>query len=168
MLNLDDKKWQELEGGYRVPYDASVALRALREGEDVWSELWDELHHQGDVGSASYAAVPQLVDIAALAAERDWNFYGLIATIKVESHRKGNPPIPAWLRPAYDEAWTRALQLGLTDLVSSTDTETTRAILSVLALAKGDLRLGVMLNGADSSEIDEWLDDNVNFSELYE
>jgi hypothetical protein len=33
-------------------------------GELVWDELCNELHHQGDVGLASYAAIPQLVRIS--------------------------------------------------------------------------------------------------------
>jgi hypothetical protein len=61
MLSLEDRKWQEFHGGYRVSYDASVALRSIQDGIDVWDELWEELHHQGDVDIASYASVPQLV-----------------------------------------------------------------------------------------------------------
>ena len=67
----------------------------MQEGKDVWDELWDELNHQGEVGVASYAAVPELVRIAGGATCRDWNIYGLVATIEVERHRKGNPSVPA-------------------------------------------------------------------------
>jgi hypothetical protein len=56
-MSLDDLRWQELHGGYRVPFDASELLRRLEQGQDIWDELWQELHHQGDVGEASYAAV---------------------------------------------------------------------------------------------------------------
>ena len=41
MLPLDDTRWGELEGSYRVPYDASVVLRRMEAGEDVWQELSD-------------------------------------------------------------------------------------------------------------------------------
>lgn len=44
MLSLDDPRWKHLQGGDRVPYDASVALARLARGEDVWDELWQELH----------------------------------------------------------------------------------------------------------------------------
>src|SRR5687768_15642034 len=67
MLPLDDKRWSSLDGGYRVPFDASVPLRQLEHAENlqpIWDELWNELHHQGHVGVASYAAVPHLVRIA--------------------------------------------------------------------------------------------------------
>lgn len=78
LLSLDDPLWPALEGGYGVPYDASLALKALKAGEDVWHELWEELHHQGDVGVASYAAVAQLVDICAEPAQRGDDFYGSV------------------------------------------------------------------------------------------
>jgi hypothetical protein len=66
MLDFDDSRWKGLKGGYRIPYDPRPVLRNLEEGKDLsdaWSELWDELHHQGDVDVASYAAVPHLVRI---------------------------------------------------------------------------------------------------------
>jgi hypothetical protein len=119
-------------------------------------------------GVASYAAVPQLVRIAGGATNRDWNFYALVATIEVERHRKGNPAIPAWLKSDYDGALARASALALADLDSKTDSATTCAILSVLALAKGELKLGAMLSGLDASELDEWLEERLAWSELYE
>lgn len=155
MLSLEDKKWQELHGGYRVPYDVSVALQLMQDGINVWDELWIELHHQGDVDIASYAAVPQLVRIASSGTGRDWNFYGLLATIEVARHRKGNPAVPAWLKADYDSAWVQASALALADIESKIDSATTSAVLGVLALAKGELKLGAMLSCLDESELDE-------------
>lgn len=168
MLSLEDKKWQEFHGGYRVPYDVSIALRSMQNGSDVWDELWDELHHQGDVDIASYAAVPQLVCIANKAATRDWNFYGLLATLEVARHRKDNPAVPEWLKADYDSAWEQASALALADFGSEIDSATTSAILSVLALAKGELKLGAMLSNLDESELDEWMEERLAWSELYE
>jgi len=102
MLPLNDPIWKNLKGGYGVPYDASVPLARLERGDaEVWEELWQELHHQGDVGDASYAAVPQLVRICGDLSGRDWNLYGLVSTIEVERHRKSNPPLPKWVRGDY-------------------------------------------------------------------
>ncbi|MTW11608.1 hypothetical protein GM658_13465 [Pseudoduganella eburnea] len=167
MLGLDDKKWKELHGGYRIPYDASIALRSMKDGQDVWDELWNELHHQGDVGVASYAAIPQIVSYAAAASVRDWNFYGFVATIEVERHRRNNPELPIWLKADYENALARAYALALADLGLSTDSATTQAILSVLALAKGELKLGAMLSGLDTSELEEWLEKRLAWSEVY-
>lgn len=168
MLSLEDIKWQEFHGGYRVPYNASAALRSMQDGIDVWDELWEELHHQGDVDIASYASVPQLVGIASTRIARDWNFYGLLATIEIARHRKGNPAVPAWLKADYDGAWAQASALALGDVGSEIDSPTTTAILAVLALAKGELKLGAMLSGLDESELDGWLEERLAWSELYE
>src|ERR1700694_4323640 len=66
MLSLDDNRWNNLTGGYRVKCDPRPLLARLESDqnkETAWHELWEELHHQGDVGDASYASVPHLVRI---------------------------------------------------------------------------------------------------------
>jgi hypothetical protein len=167
MLPLDDPKWDELMGGYGVPYDPSDALRRLENGEDVWDELWEELHHQGDVGEASYATIPHLVRIGKSLPCRDWNFYGLISTIEVERHRKSNPPLPNWLAQPYIEAMRGLLEVALSDLGSVEDRLTIRSILGAIALAKGDLKLGALISNSDATEIDESLERSHVWSELY-
>jgi hypothetical protein len=167
MLTLSDPKWRLLAGGYKVPYDASVALSRLERGDDVWDELWQELHHQGDVGEASYAAVPQLVRIVA-TLRRDWNFYSLVSTIEIERHRKSNPPLPAWLAESYQAAWRQLLDLALGDARVARDAQTLRSILGTVALGSGDLKLGVLISYSDDSEISEILDQRDGWSDLYE
>jgi hypothetical protein len=167
MLELNDTRWKDLHGGYRVAYDASVPLQALTVGDDVWNELWEELHHQGDVDVASYAAVTKLIDLAPQLTERDWNFYGLIAVIEVERHRRDNPAIPEWLVPDYESAWQSIIWLASNDLLIASDGETVQAILSVLALAKGSLKLGALIIGLDRSELDELLEERCDWAQTY-
>jgi hypothetical protein len=167
MLPLDDAKWSELMGCYKAPYDPSDALRRLENGEDVWDELWQELHHQGDVGEASYAAVPHLVRIAKSLPCRDWNFYGLVSTIEIERHRKSNPPIPTWLAPAYADAIRRFLELAIRDLPHVDNRDTVRSILGAIALGKGELKLGALISRSDDSEINDILNQYEAWSELY-
>jgi len=65
-MRLTDARWSMLAGGYRIPYDPRPALSKLAANfadKSAWDELWNELHHQGNVGEASYAAVTALVDI---------------------------------------------------------------------------------------------------------
>lgn len=166
-LSLDDPLWLTLEGGYRQPYDVSGPLKALRAGDDVWHELWEELHHQGDVGAASYAAVPQLVAIFADAAQRTDDFYALIALIEIERHRQYNPPLPQWLADSYRAAWAQLPKIAARDLQGNLDASTLNAVLTVLALAKGDLKRGAMLMHMDSSEVEDWLEERLGWSEVY-
>ena len=60
------------------------------------------------------------------------------------------------------------MKVAVVDLSSSTDSLTIRAILGVLALAKGELKLGALLSGLDSSELDEWLEEHKEWSDSYE
>ena len=167
MLALTDKRWQQLHGGYRRPYDASVPLTKLEAGQPVWGELWQELHHQGDVGEASYAAVPHIVRIAQSMAARDWNVYALVSVIEIERHRKANPPLPDWLRPDYEAAWRDLASLALRDLATSDDTSTVQSALSVVAITRGQLKLGALLCYFDESEVDELAEEKLAWADLY-
>src|ERR1700733_11200764 len=79
MLGLDDNRWSNLTGGYRTAFDPRPLLARLETEHDtaaVWHELWEELHHQGDLGEASYASVPHLVRIHRTSGIIAWNSYG--------------------------------------------------------------------------------------------
>ena len=54
-----------MNGGYKDLYDPRATIsRLLSEGsnESSWDELFENLHHQGDLGEASYAAIPLLIE----------------------------------------------------------------------------------------------------------
>lgn len=153
-----------------MPYDPRPLLRQLEAGgnaEAAWAKLWEELHHQGDVGEASYAAVPHLVRVQANRPDVNWNMYALISTIEIERHRRGNPPLPAWLAESYLDAWVRVLEIGCRDLRRTHDPLATTSILGALALAKRQLKLGAFIAHSDASEIDELLETRSAWSELY-
>jgi hypothetical protein len=163
MLSLDDQRWKLLKGGYRVAFDATRALRELLDrgsGQAAWDELWQNLHHQGDVDTASYAAVPHLVRVIEAAGEIDWNGYALIATIEIERHRGRNPPLPDWLAAEYKAAWDLLLPLALRDFPRADNALAAQAILGVLALCKGLRAIGEIVSHFDESEIDEILRDD--------
>src|SRR5690242_539660 len=104
MLPLDDARWQSYMGGYRMAYDASPALRRLLAdgpNEELWEEFWTELHHQGDVHQASYAAVPWLAEFVRRSTRIDWNALALIAVIELARGRHRNPEVAAELSESY-------------------------------------------------------------------
>jgi hypothetical protein len=140
MFSLDDLRWTELKGGYHTPFDPRPALAQLETGSDVdnaWYALWEELHHQGDVGEASYAAVPHLVRIHQQRGVVDWNTYAIVATIELARDHAGNPPMPKWLEKDYAQALHNLAAVGTTEILRTDDLENVRAILSIIALAKG-------------------------------
>ena len=94
---MEDPRWRSYRGGYRTPYDASPALcRLLADGpsEELWQEFWDELHHQGDVDQASYAAVPWLVEFVRRSRTLGWNCACAIATIEFGRRNAATPRSP--------------------------------------------------------------------------
>lgn len=164
MLALDDPRWDGLKGGYRILYDPRAALRLLEENghaEEAWAELWEELHHQGDVGEASYAALPHLVRICRTRQRPDWNIYGLASTIEECRQAGHNPPIPDWLHDSYTEAWRELVRLGGRELSEVSEPILILNILAALAAGKGQLTIAraAMMDEEDvKAALDAWVE----------
>lgn len=93
----------ELISGYRLPYDPFPSLEKLEsDNSNALNELWENLYHQGDVDTASYAAVPKLVELGELS---------LVSAIEVARNSEQNPPIPKELKVNYNQAIKFALTL---------------------------------------------------------
>ena len=171
MLAFDDPRWTTLRGGYHLPYDSRPALLRLEAEDSVdstWEELWNELHHQGDIDDASYAAVPHLVRICSTRSNIDWNFYALISIIEIERFRRKNPPLPDWLAEDYFLAWDDLLKLALRDLFKAEAEIDIKTILGVLAIAKKHLKLGALIFHFSDAEIDETLEAYLSWSQIYD
>ena len=91
----------ELLGGYAEKYDPFPALERLEKGDaNALDELWKNLYHQGDVNTASYAAVPSLVKLGQLS---------LVGAIEV-SRIRGGPKVPAQIQEKYNKALKQSLK----------------------------------------------------------
>lgn len=138
MLPLDDPRWQHYSGGYRMPYDASRPLRRLLDREPpepLFDELWQELHHQGDVDAASYAATPYLLTYAQQSTTLNWSIFALISTIELA--RPNNPPPPPELTEAYFRAIHHIPAVVGQHPQQQWDDLLTQSIVSCIALARG-------------------------------
>jgi hypothetical protein len=121
MLALDDTRWNNLTGGYRTPFDPRPLLARLGTEQDtatVWNELWEELHHQGDIGETSYAVIPHLVRIHRMrGVVDDWNTYAIVAIIELARTETKNPKIPEWLEQDYFRAIEELAEVGMADIL---------------------------------------------------
>ena len=63
-----------------------------------------DLHHQGDVELASYAAVPHIGRIQQKSGYNNCNHYALIGVTELCRGVGKNPPLPEWLAQAYWDA----------------------------------------------------------------
>ncbi len=142
-----------MTAGYRVPFDPRPLLKRLEtdgDATEVWGELWGELHHQGDVGEASFAAVPFLVNIYRERGVIDWNTYAIVATIELARKEGTNPDVPQWMANEYFRAIDELAKLGAKEVFHAEGAENVRSMLSVVALKKGLRMHGKFL--ADYSE----------------
>jgi hypothetical protein len=163
-MDLDNKIWATLQGGYKIPYNPSRPLKQLRDvtrqedSEVIFKELWDNLYHQGDVGTASYLAVPQLVSICITKKSLDWNFIGLCVLIENSRLREHNPELPAAYQDYYFDSLTQFERYLLLNFKSITDQTALRLTLALFATLNGQPGLGRAIEMLDEDMLPEFLE----------
>jgi hypothetical protein len=143
-----------------VRYDPRPALGRLASGESIaWEELWQELYHQGDVGTASYASVPELTTLERDRVTPEWNTYALVASIELARSSGSNPPIPDWLERTYDDALAALAADATMKLPIATSNEDVRSMLSIIAISKRLRRHAEVLLDFSEEELEDVLGD---------
>jgi hypothetical protein len=112
-------------------------LETKMNAKSTWHELWEGLYHQGDIGTASYAAVSHLVTIYRKHGRIDWNRYAIVAVIELARGDGKNPKVPKWLENDYFQAIRDLAAVGAVEVLQTKNTEEIRAILSILAVFAG-------------------------------
>jgi hypothetical protein len=156
VLSFDDRRWETLKAGYRVPIDLRPLLRRLESETDVsptWLEIWQELYHQGDVDEGSFAAIPHLVRIHRQRGVVDWNTYNLTAAVELARGTGRNPDVPDWTRESYENALRELGRLGLEELPRARDSEAVQSILGLLAIVHGARTYGRILSEFTEDEV---------------
>ena len=105
--------------------------------EGSGEELWEDLHHQGEVGDASYAAVPFLVRIYQERGAIDWNTYAIVAIIELARTEGKNPDVPEWIAEDYFQAIRKLAEIGAKEVMQAEAADDVSAILGVVAIEKG-------------------------------
>jgi len=158
-MELTNQIWQTLEGGYKIPYDVSIPLLELEQTnnadviDNILEELWDELHHQGDVGLASYLALPQLVRIGKLKRIFNWKLIGLCLLIEQQRHWENNPIIPTEFQKYYNEGLIELKQFVLNNINRELDSTTYFVALSTLAICDGKIDLAKAISELEDENI---------------
>jgi hypothetical protein len=96
MLSLDSPRWTTLQHAYGDASDIPALLRQLADfppsdgDKEPWFTLWSALAHQGDVYSASFAAVPHVVGALATNPIRaSGAYFQFPASVEICRHRMG-------------------------------------------------------------------------------
>jgi hypothetical protein len=142
----------EGESDFEVVVDIPSLLRQLESSPvsasddwkaDPWYSLWGTLCHQGDVYTASYAAVPHMVRIAIdLNVLPDWQFFGLPASIEIGRARGRGPEVPEALAEPYYAALRDLHVLAYRNRDREWNELLSRAIAAALVTSKGHALLG--------------------------
>lgn len=144
MLPLDSPLWNSLEHAYGYASDIPALLAQLENYPpyDNWQSepyysLTNALCHQGDIYSASYAAVPHFVRLLSLNPKASWALYSFPAVIE-QCRLKGKAPeIPEYLSKSYFSSLNRIPGIVAAAAEAPWDELRCRALLSTIAAVKG-------------------------------
>jgi len=149
MIPLNKEAWSTLNHAYGRANDIPALLLSAEadpspkssNDQEPWFSLWSALCHQGDVYSASFAAVPHLLRIAKTAVGPcAWDLLGLPISIelaRVHSERKVCPE----LEGNYQLALRELPEIVALLLPWEWDYVFTQAATAALALSKRHLDL---------------------------
>lgn len=148
MLELDSPDWKNLSHAYGKASDIPVLLHGLEAGtfwindnyqeSEPWFSLWSALCHQGDVYTASYAAVPHLIRIAiATQGVPDWQYFSLPTSIEIARLTGRGPQVPGMLAEAYFAALRQFHTLVTQIAHLEWDELLSRSIAAALVVSKG-------------------------------
>ncbi|HTU10703.1 MAG TPA: hypothetical protein VMG08_07360 [Allosphingosinicella sp.] len=148
MLALDDPSWAELKHAYGPASDIPGLLRTLTASpeptqsseEEPWFSIWSALCHQGDVYTASYAAVPHIVEIALrISGPIDFSFLQLPSAVEIARNSGRGPALPADLAEAYSSAIASLPILVSRHRHESWDRSMRLSAEAAIAVARGDI-----------------------------
>lgn len=144
MLALDSLGWSDIRTAYGDAGNIPPLLEKLKDfpapvsyEDEPWFSLWSSLCHQGDVFSASFAAVPHIVEILSSDPCRaDFNYFQLPACIELARFDK-DVQVPDTLKQAYIEALARLPELAAKAAASGWSAEKCAMALAATAVASG-------------------------------
>jgi hypothetical protein len=143
MISLDSPQWSSLSHAYGKATDIPDLLRQLEalptsaNDNEPWLSIWSALAHQGDVYSASFAAVPHVVGyLAADPLKADFSFFHFPAWIEICRVKRGIE-VPSDLAPAYHQALARLPELVALAAHREWDENVLSCALASIAASKG-------------------------------
>jgi hypothetical protein len=165
MLELSSPRWGELRDAYGSAAKIPELLRQLSAlptddgSAEPWFSLWSALAHQGDVYSASFAAVPHVIEAIASAPERVSDaYFHFPAWVEICRH-KNSVDVPDELATDYFDALGRIPALVASAAEKQWSTAFTACALSATAAAKGHHDLAESLLELTSPDtLNEFLD----------
>ncbi len=168
MLSLDDARWSELQHAYGGASNIPALLKQLVEvpssknDSEPWFSIWSALAHQGDVYSASFAAVPHVIQaLASAPLDADFSYFQFPAWVEI-CRAKNGVPVPGDIAAAYFQSLSRLPALVAAASSRQWDEGFLCCALSAIAAAKGQpavAEAALELSPEVASEFMEWFYD---------
>jgi hypothetical protein len=143
VISLNSPRWAELQHAYGSAEDIPELLSLLKAlpdshgKEEPWFSLWSALAHQGDVYSASFAAVPHVIEaLASCPAKAGYVYFQFPAWIEI-CRQKNTVAIPEDLAASYFSSLARLPLLVAEASNRIWDADFLQCALSAIAAAKG-------------------------------
>jgi len=143
VISLDSPEWTSLKHAYGSASNIPDLLRQLETlpnssgNSEPWFSLWSALAHQGDVYSASFAAVPHVVRVIAKdPANAPFVYFQFPAWVEI-CRKRNQLAVPDNLSDAYFESLKMLAGLVCAASVREWDSDFLAAALSALAVSKG-------------------------------
>jgi len=143
MLSLESPRWTQLQHAYGNASDIPGLLVQLKPDsrtggkEEPWFSLWSALAHQGDIYSATFAAVPHVIEIFARSpSNASADFPHFAAWVEICRWKKA-VEIPNDLAPDYHHSLSRMPSLIAASASSDWDEDFRRGALAALAACTG-------------------------------
>ena len=152
MLPLESTRWSELRDAYGSASKIPALLGQLAQFPDEtsyqaepWFTLWSSLYHQGDIYSASFAALPHIVEaLASDPARASLSYFLLPASIEVARASCGIE-VPPDLEQSYHAALSRVPQLAASAAKPAWDSDRCIAALAAKSAATGNHQVAQLL-----------------------
>lgn len=164
-LPLDSPRWPQLSHAYGQASDIPSLIHALEaspspeHANEPWHSIWSALAHQGDVYSASFAAVPHVVRILAMdPLAADPTYFQFPAIVEAWRQNK-HVTVPADLEDDYSAALSRLPSLIAQAATRHWDQDFLACALAALAAAKGYGNVAeavIEMNPEVADEFMEW------------
>lgn len=168
MLSLNSPRWSELRHAYGPASDTPKLLARLdtlplsQGEEEPWFTLWSSLAHQGDVYSASFAAVPHVIEaLSRSPLKAGSDYFHFPAWVEV-CRKNQKIEVPDDLETDYFASLARLPGLIAAASAREWDSDFLQCAMAALAAAKGNELLAeasLELDPEVASEFMEWLDD---------
>ena len=134
--------WEELRHAYGSAQNMPELLEQLAAfpqedscEDEPWFTIWSSLYHQGDIYSASFAAVPEIVTHLSASPEKATSsFFALPASIEI-ARKKNDVEVPKILKAPYVAAISELGMLASKWLAMGLKSDVARAAISALSVA---------------------------------